>query len=103
MCLRNFGIHISRLLALVLIMSAPWAMAQSWEALGPDGGTVRSLTFDPHNPDRIFLGTSAGRLYLSTDGGASWSRWAYLGSSAEMVLDHIVLDPANPNNIYVAA
>lgn len=77
--------------------------AQTWQPLGPEGGTVRSLAFDPKNPDRIFLGTSAGRLYLSTDGGGSWLRLVHLGSSAEMVLDHIVIDPANPRNIYVAA
>jgi len=77
--------------------------SQQWQPLGPEGGTVRSLAFDPKNPDRIFLGTSAGRIYLSTDDGSSWSRFAHLGSSAEMVLDHIVIDPVNNRNIYVAA
>jgi len=79
------------------------ARAQRWQPLGPDGGTVRSLAFDPQNPDRIFLGTSAGWLYLSTDGGANWSRFAHLGSGSEMVLDHIIVDAATPRRIYVAA
>jgi photosystem II stability/assembly factor-like uncharacterized protein len=64
---------------------------------------VRSLAIDPQDPDRIFLGTSAGNLYLSTDKGASWSRFARPGNSAEMVLDHIVIDPADSRNIFVAA
>ena len=38
----------------------------AWIALGPEGGDVRSLAHDPHDPSRIFLGTSAGELYLST-------------------------------------
>ncbi|HYL91863.1 MAG TPA: hypothetical protein VEW69_01770, partial [Alphaproteobacteria bacterium] len=42
-------------------------LAQPWHAVGPDGGTVRSLALDPANPERIFLGTSAGTLYLSND------------------------------------
>ena len=77
--------------------------AQSWQPVGPDGGTVRSLAIDPKDPDRIFLGTSAGNLYLSTDKGTSWSRFARPGNAAEMVLDHIAIDPADPRNIFVAA
>src|SRR5690349_3029798 len=88
---------------LMVLLPALNARAQQWQPLGPEGGTVRSLAYDPQNPDRIFLGTSAGRIYLSTDNGASWTRFAHLGSSAEMVLDHIVIDPINSRNIYVAA
>jgi len=87
---------------------ALWTLAaiaaeQPWQPVGPDGGTVRSLAIDPKDPDRIFLGTSAGNLYLSVDKGASWSRFARPGNSAEMVLDHIVIDPADSRNIFVAA
>jgi photosystem II stability/assembly factor-like uncharacterized protein len=78
------------------------AAAQQWQPVGPDGGSVRSLAFDPRNPDRVFLGTSAGRVYLSTDNGANWTRFAHLGSSSEMVLDHIVVDPSNSRNIFAA-
>lgn len=95
-CIRLFAL-------LAIVAGARVSPAQQWQPLGPDGGTVRSLAQDPKNPDRIFLGTSAGRIYLSTDNGASWSRFAHLGSSAEMVLDHIVIDPSNTRNIYVAA
>jgi photosystem II stability/assembly factor-like uncharacterized protein len=79
------------------------AVAQQWQPLGPEGGSVRSLSFDPRDPDRIFLGTSAGMLYLSNDNGGSWSRFAHLGSPSEMVLDHILIDPLNSKNLYVAA
>jgi photosystem II stability/assembly factor-like uncharacterized protein len=97
--------HIVSLLLLTVLLAFAdaAAVAQPWQPVGPDGGTLRSLTFDPKNPDRIFLGTSAGRLYLSTDNGASWSRYAHLGSATEMVLDHVIIDPANSRNIYVAA
>src|SRR5258707_3789714 len=97
------GIRISRILLLLFSFSAGLAVAQQWQPLGPDGGSVRSLTFDPKSPDRIFLGTSAGTIYLSIDNGSSWSRLVHLGNSAEMVLDHIVIDPSNSRNIYVAA
>jgi len=90
-------------LLVALWTSAAVAAEQPWQPVGPDGGTVRSLAIDPKDPDRIFLGTSAGNLYLSTDKGASWSRFARPGNSAEMVLDHIVIDPIDPRNIFVAA
>ncbi|MEO7793446.1 MAG: hypothetical protein ABIV06_01630, partial [Thermoanaerobaculia bacterium] len=36
------------------------------------GADIRSLVFDPANPDRAFAGTSAGHVYLTDDGGASF-------------------------------
>jgi photosystem II stability/assembly factor-like uncharacterized protein len=90
-------------LVIMLWLSAAVAAEQSWQPVGPDGGTVRSLAIDAKDPDRIFLGTSAGNLYLSTDRGATWSRFARPGNSAEMVLDHIVIDPTDSRNIFVAA
>lgn len=90
-------------IAFLLICCAGPAFAQTWQPLGPDGGSVRSLTMDPQDPNHIFLGTSAGRLFLSADHGATWSRIAHLGSPSEMVLDHVVIDPSNSKNIYVAA
>src|SRR6516164_9513531 len=103
MCLRDLGIYLFRTLLVALLFSLVLRAEQTWQPLGPEGGSVRSLAFDPKNPDRIFLGTSAGMVYLSTDSGASWSRLARLGSSGEMVLDHIVIDPVDPRNIYVSA
>src|SRR6476469_11050221 len=87
----------------LLLMSAALAAEQPWQPVGPDGGTVRSLAIDPKDPDRIFLGTSAGNLYLSIDKGASWSRFARPGGTAEMLLDYIVTAPTETRNILVAA
>jgi photosystem II stability/assembly factor-like uncharacterized protein len=87
----------------LLWISTALVAEQPWQPIGPDGGNVRSLAIDPRDPDRIFLGTSAGNLYLSIDKGATWSRFARPGNSAEMVLDHIVIDHTDPRNIFVAA
>jgi photosystem II stability/assembly factor-like uncharacterized protein len=77
--------------------------AGQWAAVGPDGGDVRSLSYDPKNPDHIFLGTNTGTLFTSEDGGHSWSRFAHLGSGDDYVLDHIAIDSDNPKHIFVAA
>lgn len=88
-------------LAAALLLSAA-AVAQ-WIPIGPDGGDVRSLAADPRQPDRIYLGTSAGQMFVSQDNGNSWTRLAHLGEGNDYVLDHIVVDPSNPRVLYVAA
>ncbi|MGH9602028.1 MAG: WD40/YVTN/BNR-like repeat-containing protein [Terriglobales bacterium] len=105
MILRNAGHKVLRrayFFALLAILTAPVSAAE-WIPLGPEGGDVRSLAYDPANPDRIFLGTSAGQMYLSINGGGSWQRFAKLGTGDRYVLDHIVLDPARPGTMYVSA
>lgn len=90
-------------LAVLFLALAIPAQAAQWTALGPDGGDARSFAYDPHNPDRIFMGTMAGKMFLSTDGGATWNRFAHFGNGDDYVLDRIVINPANPKTIYVAA
>ncbi len=100
----NFRSSFAKLLigfVVVALTSAAWA--SQWEVLGPDGGDVRSLTYDPQNPDHILLGTSTGELFSSIDGGRNWSRFAHLGANDDYVLDHIAMDARDPNTIFVAA
>ena len=87
-------------ISLILLCASAWA--GQWTALGPDGGDVRSLTYDPHNPDHIFLGTSTGTIFMSSNGGQDWSRVAHLGSGDDYVIDHIALDPQNSEKMYAA-
>jgi photosystem II stability/assembly factor-like uncharacterized protein len=90
------------LMLFMVVFCAAACWAAQWAVLGPDGGDVRSLSYDPHNPDRIFLGTGTGTIFLSTDAGRSWSRFAHLGGD-DYVLDHIIIDSQNPKHIYVSA
>jgi len=82
---------------------AAGAGTRQWAVLGPDGGDVRSLAYDPHDPNRVFLGTSTGVIFVSEDGGHNWSRFAKLGSGDDYVLDHIAIDPNNSKTIFVSA
>ena len=79
------------------------ASASDWQLIGPEGGNVRSLAYDPSDPNRILLGTSSGQLFQSKNGGASWAIFAHLGPGDDYVFDHIVFDPTNPATVYAAA
>src|SRR5580692_1331878 len=100
---KHFVSSKSLLLVLLALCLTSAAWAGQWTALGPDGGDVRSLAYDPQNPDHIFLGTSTGTLFSSTDGGKSWTRFAHLGSGDDYVIDHVSIDPQNSNKMYAAA
>jgi photosystem II stability/assembly factor-like uncharacterized protein len=91
------------ILMVVALFCATTVWAGQWTVLGPDGGDVRSLAYDPHNPDHLFLGTNTGTMFVSNDGGRNWAKFAHLGTGDDYVLDHIALDPQNPNKIYVSA
>jgi len=78
------------------------ASSADWALIGPDGGNVRSLAYDPSDPNRLMLGTSAGQLFVSPDGGKNWSPLAHLGAGDDLVIDHIVFDPTNTKTIYAA-
>jgi len=93
-------------LLIILMLASICAFAagtRQWTVLGPDGGDVRSLAYDPQNPGRVFLGTSTGVIFVSEDGGHNWSRFAKLGAGDDYVLDHIAFDPQNSKTILVSA
>src|SRR5262249_15908631 len=79
------------------------AQMERWRPVGPEGGDVRSLSYDPSNRDRILLGTSAGQLYVSVDQGGSWARWSRIGQGNDFVLDNVIFDPQASGTVYVAA
>ena len=87
----------------MLVSVCAGAGTRQWAVLGPDGGDVRSLAYDPHDPNRVFLGTSTGVIFVSEDGGHNWSRFAKLGSGDDYVLDHIAIDPHNSKTMFVSA
>lgn len=96
--------HRARIALFIFVLFAlTSAFAAPWISLGPEGGDARSLVYDPSSPNRIYLGTSSGELFLSTDGGSTWSFFAHLGSGFDYVLDSISVDPKDPNTIYVGA
>jgi len=77
--------------------------AATWFPLGPFGGNTRTIVADPRNPKHLYMGTATGWVFESTDAGATWARLALLGKHEDMVIDHILTDPKDPQRLIVGA
>ncbi len=60
--------------------------AAAWQALGPFGGDVEAVAISPANADLMLAGLApangTGRLYRSTNAGASWAEVAALAGNS---------------------
>lgn len=95
-------ILLAALSALLPLLSCPplGAAVSGWSPSGPDGGDARRFAFSASNPDRIYLGTLDSWIYVSTDGGSSWSPLARLGQQDDWVIDSLVVDRSDPKTLY---
>ena len=71
-----------------------WTSAELW------GADVRSLVIDPRQPDTVLAGTSAGHVYLSKDGGASWAPAGAPVALPGWVVGTLVFDPNRPSRLW---
>jgi photosystem II stability/assembly factor-like uncharacterized protein len=70
--------------------------------------SVGDIAVDPHNPDTIWVGTGEANprnsvswgdgVYKSTNGGKTWTN---VGLKDSQHIGRIVVDPRNPNTVYV--
>jgi photosystem II stability/assembly factor-like uncharacterized protein len=74
--------------------------APTWTTLGSTSGTINDIAVDPDNEDRVVVVTSYGYVYLSTNGGVTWTRIdaGLPGGPVKTA----VLDRSPDNGIYVA-
>ena len=75
---------------LSLLVSFP--LLAGWTRAGLYGADVRALVISPSDPDLMFLGASQGDVYVSTDGGASWSNPRASTPFPGYVVDNLVID-----------
>ena len=89
------------LLFTLLVVSSAWLHAATWLPFGPFGGDARAFGLDPQDHAHLYLGTTNGWIYESHDGGQQWQRLAQLGKRNDLVLDHILIDHADPKHLVV--
>jgi ligand-binding sensor domain-containing protein len=79
------------------------ARAAAWFPFGPDGGDARAFAADPKEPAHLYLGAANGWIYQSHDGGGTWERLARVGQRDDLVIDNILVDPADTKHLLVGA
>ncbi|HET9743120.1 MAG TPA: glycoside hydrolase [Terriglobales bacterium] len=84
---------------------------RTWNPIfdGQPTGSVGALAVAPSNPDIIYVGSGEGLrrpdlstgdgMYKTTDGGKTWT---HLGLRDGQQIGRILVDPRDPNRIYVA-
>lgn len=81
---------MKKTLIIVYLVGFCTFLAATWEAIGPEGGEVRSLVVSATNDDLLFGAsyTYPCRIIKSTNGGDSWSEvGSYNGYSYYMTID----------------
>lgn len=73
-----------------LVLTTP--LAAQWRRAGLFGADVRALIADPADPDLLFLGTSGGQVYVSTDGAKTWTNPRNGIPFPGYVVDNLVID-----------
>ncbi len=74
-----------------------------WEITGPWGGDVRAMVGSPDNPELLYLGTSDGQIFRSTNGAGTWQRLKPGLGERGLSIDNIVIDPRNTKIMYAGA
>jgi len=79
----------------------PWETIQSRDKPGLDQGTVagaiQAVLPDPGNPNRIFVGSTNGGIWRTTDNGATWT--PLTDNASSLSIASLSFDPSNTNVI----
>jgi len=91
--------RLSTLLAAVMAALVPAAVpaAKIWKSVGPDGGVVDCIAPSPSDATVVYAGIANGGIYLSADGGATWSS-ANTGL-ANLDVRSLAVSPSDPQRV----
>ena len=85
---------------------------RTWKPIfdGQPTGSIGAIAIAPSNPDIIYVGSGEGLhrpdlstgmgMFKSTDGGTTWT---HLGLRDSQQIPQVIVDPANPNRLFVGA
>lgn len=74
-------------------------LSSNSEWIGPPGGAITDLDYDPHNPKTVYAATNGGGLYRSIDGGNSWQNRN--NGLRNLFLTTVEVAPSNPSVLFV--
>lgn len=64
----------------------------------PYSGRTTSIAVHPSDPNTVYLGTAAGGVWKTTDGGQTWT--PLTDAQASLAIGAVAIDPNNPNTIF---
>jgi uncharacterized repeat protein (TIGR01451 family) len=73
----------------------------NWSQVAFAGADVFDIDIDPSNSNRVYAGTALG-LYVSTDGGTTFSRNTPVAIISTLPISAVEIDPTVPSTIYAA-
>ena len=86
---------------------------RTWFPISDEGipiGSIGAIAVAPSNPNIVYVGTGEPDIrsqnsygigmFKSTDAGKTWT---HIGLEGTRQIGRVVVDPANPNRVYVAA
>jgi photosystem II stability/assembly factor-like uncharacterized protein len=80
------------LILLVILVAMP--LSAQWRRANLYGADVRALLIDPADPDKVYVGTSGGEVYVSADGARTWRNPRGSVPFPGYVVDNLVIDRA---------
>ena len=89
--------------AAILLLCTSRGFAAKWLPVGPEGGDARSFAVDPTDHQHVYLGTAAGWLYQTRDGGVHWERLVRVADRDDLVIDNLLIDPADTKHLVLGA
>ncbi len=72
--------------------------AAGYNGSGAYSGRATSIAVHPTDPNTVYLGTAAGGVWKTTDGGATWTPLTDTQSS--LAIGAVAIDPNNPNTVF---
>lgn len=87
-------------LVVFFLTTGAHAGVNSWTQRGPHGGAVFRIIAHPTDANVAYAATES-TVYKSSDGGSTWRRVPQ--SFGNGYVDKILLDPSNPDRLYVTA
>lgn len=71
--------------------------------MGPPGGDVRMLAADPSKPNVLYMGTTDGHIFGSTDGGEHWRILGRAGVRLDGVITSILVDSRDSRTLFASS
>jgi photosystem II stability/assembly factor-like uncharacterized protein len=68
----------------------------------PGGNSVSTIAFDPHDSEKVYVVLNCGRVFKSTDRGATFTLTTASPTFVPSCIRALHLDPKNSNSIYAA-